>query len=291
MQTKYEVATVVCIAVAFEVPIVLFFNPQLSEEFLFLYFGVASALATAVWSTLVLAGPGDKETIHLSWTLFGGAAIASLGAALFGPKYARLPLDVSVDYLLTGIIFLFYHAYKHTDQYGLARRVEQVARRAVGLDTRFRPHGPRADTPLGEIVLFVGEYLVCDIEIRNTDTQTRRIGGPAIEGYPHLGLKFDADQSPAGFALADGTPLSRTDPISVSPTTRRSEDVVTGGGKPLLLSIRYRAIQKSSGLALWYKMIEPGGRVHQSRTFQVRIDAAPIEETGAPDGETSATAR
>jgi hypothetical protein len=271
--SDYESALVIVLFVALGLPLILFFSPSLSEEFLFLYFGITSALALGAWSTLVLAGPEDKDSIHLLWILFGVAAIISLLAAFLGTRYARYPLDVSADALLTGIIFLFYHAYRHADQYGLGRRVEAIARKVLDLEVSFQPRGwrLRAGEEYRAISVEQGSYLVCDIEISNSDQVTRRIGPPIIRGFPRMGRKLRADLSPEGLRVLGGQPLSWTDTITVEPTARSLATVSTGGHKPLVVSARYEALEPSKGFGVWFKMIEPNGRIHLSRTYLVSV--------------------
>ena len=76
----------------------IFWHPQIDEDFLFLYFGIATALAVAVSSTLVLADERDKVNFVLVLTiLFDVASLSSLAGAVFGPGHSRpLPLVVSL---------------------------------------------------------------------------------------------------------------------------------------------------------------------------------------------------
>jgi hypothetical protein len=91
----------------------LSFNPTVSEDFLFLYFGITSALAVGVWSTFVLAGRHDKSTVFVVTVLFEGAAFGALFAAVVGTGSARIPLDFSISVLIVGMLLQSYHSFTH----------------------------------------------------------------------------------------------------------------------------------------------------------------------------------
>jgi len=88
----------------------VFWRPEIDENFLFLYFGIATALGVAVWSTLVLADKRDKVNFVLVLTvLFDIASISALAGAVFGPSRADPFLSLSVSSLTVGMITLFLH--------------------------------------------------------------------------------------------------------------------------------------------------------------------------------------
>ncbi len=90
-----------------------YFHPQISIDFLFLYFGIASALAVGAWSTLVLSETKDTAIIYVVSTTFNLAAFAALIAMVLGPSGAANVLDFSVTSLTVGMATLLYHSYTY----------------------------------------------------------------------------------------------------------------------------------------------------------------------------------
>jgi hypothetical protein len=86
------------------------FRPEVTEDFRFLFFGVASAVSIGVWSTLVLS---DKRHLFFPTVLTLAAAIVALGAAIGGAGSAPVLLDTSVSFLLVGLLWMLMQATWH----------------------------------------------------------------------------------------------------------------------------------------------------------------------------------
>ncbi|MCI4317638.1 MAG: hypothetical protein L3J96_03795, partial [Thermoplasmata archaeon] len=118
------------------------FRPNLSEDFLFLYFSITSALAVGIWSTLILADQhGDKRVSFFPSILAIMAAILALVGAVAGPGAAAIPLDLSLGFLLVALVWMMFHATLHVLGAELRRSVE-IARSGIPLGSPSPPSSP-----------------------------------------------------------------------------------------------------------------------------------------------------
>lgn len=90
------------------------FRPSISQDFLFLYFGITSAVATAVWSTFVLAEKSlDKRHLFFPTLLLLAAAIVSLFAAISATAETPVLLDTSASFILSGLGWMGFQSVLH----------------------------------------------------------------------------------------------------------------------------------------------------------------------------------
>lgn len=89
------------------------FHETISEEFLLLYFGIASGLSVGVWSTLMLVDHPDRRSVFIVHLHFSISAFAAVVAVVLGPARAVISIDVSLTFMVAGLSWLLFQSAAH----------------------------------------------------------------------------------------------------------------------------------------------------------------------------------
>ncbi len=90
------------------------FRPELSEGFIFVFFGITSAISIGVWSTMILAEKAlDKRHLYFPFILTLSSAVIALAAAIAPGAWVPGLLDSCVSFLLVGLVWLGLQATWH----------------------------------------------------------------------------------------------------------------------------------------------------------------------------------
>jgi hypothetical protein len=87
------------------------FRPAITEDFLFVYLGIISGIAVAVWTVFLQTDVPQKHLLFFVAILMISSAILALVATLIGPADTATLVDVSIAFLLAGLVWILVHTF------------------------------------------------------------------------------------------------------------------------------------------------------------------------------------